>query len=243
MGRAFDETQQRRGLAAAHRLIARRGWDDLVFTLLSARVPGEDDRLIVTPFPSMCSEVTASNLVKVDLDGTPTDGGRIDEGGFPLYGAIHRARPDVNCVLHLHTTPGAAVSAQSSGLLPVSQTAMLVVDDLAYADYEGIGQGDDRAAAALGNKNNLILRNHGTVAVGRSVAEAFGRLHTLEAACAIQMAALAATEKRGATTPVDPAIVSRVGQMGASYLASGVLDDAWESMVAVLDREEPGYAD
>lgn len=241
MGRPLDETAQRRCLAAAHRLIARRAWDDLVFTLLSARVPGEADQLLVTPFPRMCSEVTASSLVKVDLDGKPQESGRIDEGGFPLYGAIHRSRPDVHCILHLHTTAGAAVSARREGLLPLSQTAMLVVGDLAYFDYEGIGQGDDRAAAALGDKNHLILRNHGTVTVGRSVAEAFGRLHTLESACAIQVAALAGQGSE--ITAVDPAVVSSVGQMGTSYLASGVLDDAWDSMVAVLDREEPEYAD
>lgn len=240
MGRPRDETAQRRCLAAAHRLIARRGWDDLVFTLLSARVPSEEDHLLVTPFPSMCSEATASSLVKVDLEGKLVDGGRIDEGGFPLYGAIHRARPDVNCILHLHTTAGTAVSAQSEGLLPISQTAMLVVDDLAYADYEGIGRGDDRVATALGDKNNLILRNHGTVTVGRSIAEAFGRLHVLETACAIQTAAAAGG---GTMTPVERGVVTSVGQMGASYLASGVLDDAWSSMVAALDREEPEYAD
>lgn len=240
MGTPLDETAQRRCLAAAHRLIARRGWDDLVFTLLSARVPDEADRVLVTPFPNMCSEVTASNLVKVDLDGKPQDRGRIDEGGFPLYGAIHRARPDVHCILHLHTTAGAAVSTRREGLLPLSQTAMLVVGDLAYFDYEGIGQGDERAAAALGDKNHLILRNHGTVAVGRSVAEAFGRLHTLESACAIQVAALAGESPR--PTEVEPAVVSSVGEMGAAYLASGVLDDAWDSLVAILDREEPEYA-
>lgn len=232
------EASQRRALAAAHRLVARRGWDDLVFTLLSARIPGEDDHLVVTPFPSMCSEVTASNLVKVDLDGKAVNGGRIDDGGFPIYGAIHRRRPDVNCILHLHTTPGVAVSAQKEGLLPISQTAMLIAEDLAYVDYEGIGVGDDRAAEALGDKNNLLLRNHGTISVGTSVAEAFGRLHVLESACAIQMAATAGGQ---GILPVSGPVVSSVARMGNEYLASGCLEDAWDSIVAILDREEPGY--
>lgn len=240
MEKPHDEASQRRALAGAHRMVARRGWDDLVFTLLSARLPDNPDHLIVTPFPSMCSEVTASNLVKVDLDGQVVNGGRIDDGGFPLYGAIHRARPDVNCILHLHTTPGTAVSARKEGLLPIAQTSMLVIDDIAYADYEGIGQGDERVAEAMGQKNNLLLRNHGTISVGRSVAEAFGRLHVLECACAIQ---IAATQGEGAITPVDRLVVSSVAKMGNEYLASGVLEDAWASMVAILDREEPSYAE
>ena len=242
MERFNDENSQRRALAAAHRLVARRGWDDLVFTLLSARVPEQPDHLIVTPFPSMCSEATASNLVKVDLDGRPLDGGRIDDGGFPLYGAIHKARPDVNCILHLHTIPGVAVSARKEGLLPLAQTSMLIIEDLAYADYEGIGQGDERVVEALGQKNNLLLRNHGTISVGRSVPEAFGRLHVLESACAIQVAAMRG-DGDSAITPVDRHVVSSVAKMGNEYLASGVLEDAWESMVTSLDREEPSYAE
>ena len=235
-----DEASQRRALAAAHRLVARNRWDDLVFTLLSARVPSEPQRLLVTPFPSLCGMTTAASLVKVDLDGRVVDGaGRIDIDGFPLYGALHKARPDVNCILHLHTTAGVAVSIMEEGFLPMSQTAMLVFGDLAYCDYAGIGRGDDDAVEALGQKNNLILRNHGTIAVGRSVAEAYGRLHVLECACAIQMAALASGKK---LSTVKRKIVASVEQMGNTYLASGVLDDAWDSMVALLDREEPDYA-
>ena len=239
MTRVNDEASQRRALAAAHRLTARNRWDDLIFTLLSARVPGEDERLLVSPFPGMCGQVTASSLVKVDLAGKPVNGGRIDIDGFPLYGAMHKARPDINCILHLHTTAGVAVSTQVDGLQPISQTAMLIIGDLAYCEYEGIGEGDDNVVAALGNRNNLILRNHGTLSVGGSVAEAFGRLHVLECACAIQMAAMAGG---AALNPVDRPVISSVEEMGTNYLASGVLDDAWESMVAVLDTEELGYA-
>ena len=235
-----NEATQRHALAAAHRLVARNGWDDLVFTLLSARVPGERERLLVTPFPTLCGMTQASSLVKVDLDGNVIgDGGRIDIDGFPLYGAIHKARPDVNCILHLHTTAGVAVSAMEEGFRPMSQTAMLVYEDLAYFDYAGIGQGDDDTVRALGSKNNLLLRNHGTITVGRTVAEAYGRLHVLECACAIQVAALASAQK---LSKVEPTVVASVGEMGNVYLASGVLDDAWDNLLAILDREEPSYA-
>ncbi len=235
-----DEQTQRRALAAAHRLVARNRWDDLVFTLLSARIPGEPEHLLVTPFPTLCAMTRASTLVKIDLDGNVVDGkGRIDIDGYPLYGAIHKARPDVNCILHLHTTAGVAVSATKQGLLPLSQTAMLIAEDLAYFDYAGIGQGDDDCVRMLGNKNNLILRNHGTITVGRTVAEAYGRLHVLECACAIQMSALASQQS---ISTVQSPVVSSVAAMGNMYLASGVLDDAWDSLTALLDREEPDYA-
>ena len=126
------------------------------------------------------------------------------------------------------------------GFLPMSQTAMLVYEDLAYFDYAGIGQGDDDAVRALGNKNKLLLRNHGTITVGRSVAEAYGRLHVLECACAIQVAALASNRN---LSSVERGVVKSVGEMGNVYLSSGILDDAWDNLVAILDLEEPSYAD
>ena len=239
MSIAEDEAAQRRALACVHRMVARNGWDDLVFTLLSARVPGEPEHLLVTPFPTLCGLTRASSLVKVDLDGNTVNGGRIDVDGFPLYGAIHKARPDINCILHLHTTAGVAVSTMRDGLLPMSQTAMLIYNDIGYFDYHGIGQGDEDAVAALGTKNNLILRNHGTISVGRTVAEAFGRLHVLECACAIQVAALASG---GELSSVKESIAADVGEMGTAYLGSGVLDDAWENLAALIEREEPDYA-
>ena len=235
-----DEMGQRRALAAAHRMVARNSWDDLVFTLLSARIPGEPDRLLVTPFPTLCSMTRSSTLVKVNLDGKIVEGGgRIDSDGFPLYGAIHKARPDVNCIMHVHTTAGVAVSCAESGFLPMSQTAMLVHEDLAYFDYAGIGQGDDEMVREMGNKNNLLLRNHGTVTVGRSVAEAYGRLHVLECACAIQVAAQSSSQP---ISGVERQIIRSVGEMGNAYLASGVLDDAWSNIMEYLDRVEPDYA-
>ena len=235
-----NETTQRRALACAHRMVARNGWDDLVFTLLTARIPDEPQFLLATPFPTLCANTTASSLVKIDLDGQTIDGGRIDIDGFPIYGALHKTREDINCILHLHTTAGVAVSAMADGLLPMSQTAMLVCDDLAYFDYQGIGQGDDEAADALGNKNLLMLRNHGTIAVGKTIAEAYGRLHVLEYACAYQVAALSSGSK---LTSVDSKIAGNVASMGNAYLGSGVLDDAWANVTALIERDEPDYAD
>lgn len=240
MATPTDEAAQRRALAAVHRMVARNGWDDLVFTLLSARVPGEPEHLLVTPFPTLCAMTRASTLVKIDLQGHVVAGdGRIDVDGFPLYGAIHAARPDVNCILHLHTTAGVAVSTLEEGLIPMSQTAMLIAEDLAYFDYAGIGQGDDDCVRALGERNNLLLRNHGTITVGRTVAEAWGRMHVLECACAIQMSALASGRE---LRSVEADVVGSVAEMGNVYLASGVLDDAWDNLTALLDREEPDYA-
>ena len=240
MNMPMDENSQRRALAAAHRMVARNGWDDLVFTLLSARVPKNPNQLLVTPFPTLCAATRASNLVKVNLEGQVVGhSGRIDSDGFPLYGAIHKARPDVNCILHVHTSAGVAVSCMEGGFQAISQTAMLVYNDLAYFDYTGIGQGDDETVRVLGNKNNLIMRNHGTITVGRTVAEAYGRLHVLECACAIQVAALGSGQT---VTEVEHGIVDSVGEMGNVYLASGVLDDAWENIMGLLDREEPDYA-
>jgi ribulose-5-phosphate 4-epimerase/fuculose-1-phosphate aldolase len=234
-----DEATQRRALACAHRMVARNGWDDLIFTLLSARVPGEPEHLLVTPFPTLCSMTRASTLVKIDLDGQTVNGGRIDVDGFPLYGAMHKARPNINCILHLHTTAGVAVSTMAEGLLPMSQTAMLVCDDIGYCKYRGIGQGDAEAVKALGDKNNLMLRNHGTISVGQTIAEAYGRLHVLECACAIQVAALSSGAQ---LTSVKRKIAASVGDMGKAYLGSGVLDDAWDNLAALIERDEPDYA-
>lgn len=232
-----DEPTIRRDLAALHRLIARHGWDDFVFTLLSCRLPGNEDELVMTPFPQICGSVTASSLVKTDLAGEVIGYGAIDSGGFPLYGAIHRARPDVGCIIHLHTPAGVAVASQQQGLLPISQTAMIVIEDIAYFDYQGIGQGDDEIPAAMGDKNVLFLRNHGTLAVGRTVAEAYARIYLLETACAIQVAT-----NNQACIPVANSIVSGVAELGKPYITSGIMEQAWANLLLMLDREEPEYA-
>ena len=232
---AHDEATLRRDLAALHRIIARHGWDDFVFTLLSCRISG-DDELLMTPFPQVCASVTASSLVKTDLAGNVIGYGAIDSGGFPLYGAVHRARPDVGCIIHLHTPAGVAVASQQQGLLPLSQTAMIVIEDIAYFDYQGIGQGDDEIPDAMGDKNILFLRNHGTLAVGRTIAEAFARIYLLETACAIQVAA-----NNQACVKVAGSTVSGVAELGKPYITSGIMEQAWANLLTVLDKEEPDY--
>jgi ribulose-5-phosphate 4-epimerase/fuculose-1-phosphate aldolase len=188
-----EEWQVRVDLAAAYRLVADYGWDDLVFTHISARVPGTHDFLI-NPYGFMFEEITASSLVRVDLEGkktldTPYD---INPAGYTIHSAIHAAREDAGCVLHLHTMAGVAVSAQKAGLLPISQQATLVMLSLSYHDYEGLALNPDeksRLQQDLGDTRNLILRNHGLLTVGRNVGDAFLSMYTLQRACEVQLLA------------------------------------------------------
>src|SRR6187455_179400 len=175
---APDEWQQRIDLAAAYRLVAMSGWDDLVFTHISARVPGPEHHFLINPYGMTFDEITASSLVKIDLDGrkvsaSPHD---VNPAGFTIHSAIHAAREDAACVLHLHTRDGVALSAQAGGLLPISQQATVVLGSLAYHDYEGIAlSGDEkpRLVRDLGDRDFLVLRNHGLLTVGTSVAAAW----------------------------------------------------------------------
>ncbi len=186
------EWNQRVNLAACYRLVALYGWDDLVDTHISARVPGPEHHFLINPYGLMFDEITASSLVKVDLDGnqlTKSDYS-INPAGFTIHSAIHEVREDAGCVLHLHTPDGTAVSSCMEGLLPLNQTAQLVTHDLAYHDYEGIALDHDerpRLQSDLGDKNHMLLRNHGTLTVGRSVASAFERMYHLERACTMQV--------------------------------------------------------
>ena len=186
------EWNQRVNLAACYRLIAHYGWDDLVDTHISARVPGPAHHFLINPYGLMFDEITASSLVKVDLDGNQLTESpySINPAGFTIHSAIHEVREDAGCVLHLHTTDGTAVASCMEGLLPLNQTAQLVTFDLAYHDYEGIALDHDerpRLQNDLGNKNHMLLRNHGTLTVGRSVASAFERMFHLERACTMQV--------------------------------------------------------
>src|SRR5216683_6469543 len=206
------EWQTRIDLAAAYRLVALYGWDDLIFTHISARVPGHEHHFLLNPYGMMFEEVAASNLVKVDLQGNKVMESPyfINPAGFTIHSAVHAAREDALCVMHLHTDYGIAVSAQKDGLLPISQQAMLALASLAYHDYEGLALNDEekpRLVKDLGDKNYMILRNHGLLTVGRSAAEAFLAMFLLERACKIQILA-----QSGATELVeipDP-IVERV---------------------------------
>src|SRR5687768_2532192 len=189
-----QEWQARVDLAAAYRLAAHYGWDDLIFTHISARVPGPDHHFLINPYGMMFDEIKASSLVKVDLNGrivndTPYI---INPAGFTIHSAVHAAREDALCVMHLHTDYGIAVSAQKDGLLPISQQALFPLSSLGYHDYEGLALNDaekPRLIADLGTKNNLILRNHGLLTIGESAAEAFLSMYILERACRIQILA------------------------------------------------------
>src|SRR6478609_9815415 len=181
-GKVSDEEWAIRvDLAAAYRMVAYYGWDDLIFTHLSARIPGPEHHFLLNPYNLMFEEVTASSLVKVDVQGNPVEPTPFitNPAGFTIHSAIHMARDDAHAVMHLHTAHGQAVSAQSEGLMPLTQTAMLIRGDVAFHDYEGVAVdlGErERLVADLGAKNAMILRNHGTLAVGKNVGECFIRL-------------------------------------------------------------------
>ncbi|MDQ3223867.1 MAG: class II aldolase/adducin family protein, partial [Gemmatimonadota bacterium] len=194
-----EEWKVRVDLAAAYRLVAYYGWDDLIFTHLSARVPGPEHHFLLNPYQLMFEEVTASSLVKVDMSGQPVGETPFitNAAGFTIHSALHMARPDAQAVMHLHTPHGQAVSAHSEGLLPLTQTAMLIREDVAFHDYEGVAVDLDereRLIANIGDKGAMLLRNHGTLTVGETVGEAFLKLYFLERACEAQILALSAGE-------------------------------------------------
>jgi ribulose-5-phosphate 4-epimerase/fuculose-1-phosphate aldolase len=239
------EWTQRVNLAACYRLVAVYGWDDLVDTHISARVPGPEHYFLINPYGLMFEEITASSLVKVDLDGNQLTKSEysINPAGFTIHSAIHEVREDAGCVMHLHTLDGTAVSSCQDGLLPLNQTAQLVTHDLAYHDYEGIALDHDerpRLQRDLGNKNHMLLRNHGTLTVGRSVASAFERMYHLERACSMQVR----TRALGPTAyPVEPAVIDKNAQLfgnpDRADLRSAQL--VWPGLLRKLDRLDPSY--
>ena len=238
-----DERRLRIDLAACYRLVALHGWDDVVFTHISARLPG-DAGFLINPYGMLFDEITASSLVRVDAAGNKLSESPhpVNPAGFVIHSAVHAARPDVVCVLHTHTPAGVAVSAQRGGLLPVSQQATVALASLGYHDYEGIAVRDDekpRLQRDLGNNTFLILRNHGLLTVGGSVADAFFAMYNLQRACEIQLLAQAG----GELVPVDPRIVGGVKESVAAVTRGlgGAL--AWPGLLRKLDRLSPGYAD
>jgi len=237
------EWQARVDLAAAYRLVAHYGWDDLIFTHISARVPGSDHHFLLNAYGMMFEEVTASSLVKVDLTGkivldTPHF---INPAGFTIHSAVHAAREDALCVMHLHTEFGIAVSAQKDGLLPISQQSLVALASLAYHDYEGLALNEEekpRLVADLGNKNHMILRNHGLLTVGKSVAEAFLGMFILEHSCRIQI--LAQTGGRELVAIAKPVLDRVASQVKAVTVGQGA-ELTWPGLLRKLDRMDQSF--
>ena len=240
-----EEWQTRVDLAACYRIIAMHGWDDLVFTHISARVPGPDEHFLINAYGLLFEEMTASSLVKVNLAGeivldTPY---MINPAGFTIHSAVHEARPDVGCVLHTHTKAGVAVSAQTDGLLPISQISVVALASVGYHDYEGIALNEDekpRLVADLGDNTALILRNHGLLTVGGSVADAFLAMYALETACQTQIMAQAGG---GPLTMVDQRIVDGIAAQVTEVTKGMGGDIAWPGLLRKLDRIDPSYRD
>ena len=239
-----EEWQARQDLACLYRLVASYGWDDLLFTHLSLRVPGSDHHFLLNPIGLTFEEVTASSLVKVDSEGnkvleSPYD---INPAGFTIHSAVHMAREDAKCVMHLHTDDGVAVSAQQDGLLPITQHAMSI-GEIAYHDYEGVALDLDereRIVADLGDKQFMILRNHGTLTVGGSCADAFMAMYYLERACTMQIRALAG----GTAIWQPPQGSAEKAAAQSTMLFDGTVGSlAWETLVRKMDRLDPGFRD
>ncbi len=242
-----EEWAVRVDLAACYRLVARYGWEDLVFTHITARVPGVPDQFLINPYGMFFDEITASGLVKIDLRGNKTEDSPfpVNPAGFVIHSAIHAARHDARCVLHTHTLNGVAVSAQRAGLLPISQHSISALASLGYHDFEGPALRDDekpRLVADLGDKTSLILRNHGLLTVGETVADAFVAMYYLETSCAIQVRAQAGGAE---LIPVSkeiidaayPQIVAASGRRGSR---GGLV---WPGLLRRLDRIDPSYRD
>lgn len=238
-----EEWQVRINLAAAYRLVAHFGWDDLIFTHLSARVPGTDHHFLVNPFGLLFEEITASNLVKVDLAGNDVMDSPfpVNPAGFNIHSAVHASREDAFCVMHLHTNEGVAVSAQEKGLEPLSQTSLFAAADLAYHDYEGVALEEDektRLVADLGLHYFLILRNHGTLTLGSSIGEAFLRMYTLQRACEIQVLAKAGG---GELIRVPHPILEGITAQASRVTLEQGGDLAWPALLRKADRLDPGF--
>lgn len=238
-----EEWKIRVDLAAAYRLVAQYGWADMIFTHISARIPGPEHHFLINPYGLLFDEITASSLVKIDLEGNPVleTPYMTNPAGFTIHGAIHEAREDAQCVLHLHTLDGSAVSAMAEGLLPLNQTALLVRDAVAYHDFEGVALDHDerpRLLADMGDKDAMILRNHGTLTVGKTVAEAFIKMYFLERACSMQVRTLAGG--RPLHLPSED-VINKTAEQGRAGLA--IVGDAlaWPALLRKLDRIDPSY--
>lgn len=238
-----EEWALRVDLAACYRMIAHLGWDDLVFTHISARVPGADRHFLLNPYGLMFEEITASSLVKVDIDGnkvlpSPYD---IIPAGYTIHSAVHEARDDAHCVMHLHTPEGVAVSCQKGGLKPISQTALYALASIAYHPYEGVALNAEekpRLQADLGRKKMLILENHGLLTCGRTVADAFLAMFTLQRACEIQIMAQAGG---GDLINISEAILRGIGVQAKQSLGDSGAGRVWPAVMRKMDRLDPSF--
>ena len=242
-----EEWRLRVDLAAAYRLVALFGWDDLVFTHISARVPGpggeHTGQFLINPYGLMFEEITASSLVKVDAQGAKLDDAafEVNPAGFVIHSAVHGARHDAGCVLHVHSLNGIAVSAQKGGVLPLSQQSIFVLSSLGYHDYEGVALRDEekpRLVADLGSNSYLMLRNHGLLTVGATVADAFIAMYLFETVCTIQIRAMSGGTELVA---VDPRIIATARQQAAVATRGQGSQLSWPALLRRLDRRLPGY--
>jgi ribulose-5-phosphate 4-epimerase/fuculose-1-phosphate aldolase len=238
---SHEEWQARIDLAAAYRLVALFGWDDLVFTHISAKVPGTE-HFLINPYGWMFEEITASSLVKIDIAGnkvaaSPYD---INPAGFMIHSCIHAAREDVMCVMHTHSINGVAVSTHEDGLQPLSQFSLVVLASLGHHDYEGFAltEGEQpRLVRDLGDCQNLMLRNHGLLTVGPSVADAFVAMHRFEAACMVQVRAQTGSRLRLIPTDTQAVAMSQIGQVRGN---AGI-QRVWPGLLRRAHREWPGF--
>ena len=236
-----EEWQARVDLAALYRLVALYGWDDMIYTHISARVPGTDHHFLINPYGMFFGEITASSLVKIDLEGAILQETSyfINPAGFTIHSAIHEARDDAHFVMHLHSDAGVAVAAQKDGLLPISQHALVALPSLAYHDYEGIALNHDektRLVADLGDKTLMLLRNHGTLSAAKTAADCWNAMFFLERACMQQVMALSAGRDNVLIAP--EASQAEVRQQVSRGIGGAL---AWPGCLRKLDRESPGY--
>lgn len=232
----MEEVQLRQQLAAAYNLVHHFGWDDLIFTHISCKIPGTS-HFLINQYGLLFDEVTASNLVKVDLNGTVIGPGSINPAGYIIHSAIHESRPEISCVLHTHTVNGVAVSIDKDGLWPISQSAMLVLDKLAYHEYYGLVVNSEEKAVLQNNlrdNNYLILRNHGLLTVGTSIAQTFINMYKLQHACDVQVRCIK-----------DRAIEMQKNIIPANKEAMAKLDSItrvpWNALLRIVEKKYPNY--
>jgi ribulose-5-phosphate 4-epimerase/fuculose-1-phosphate aldolase len=238
-----EEWKQRVDLAALYRIVALYGWDDLIFTHISARVPGPEHHFLINPYGMLFEEITASSLVKIDTEGRKIEDSPypVNPAGFTIHSALHMNRDDAHCVIHLHTVDGVAMSSQEHGLLPINQHAQMVCGDVAYHDYEGVALelGErERIVADVGDRHVVILRNHGTLTIGKTCADAFMRMYYLEKAASMQVRALAGGVK---IYGINQGVAEKNAALAQSAFEGPISGLAWPALIRKLDRLDPSY--